>query len=52
MAGLSVKNRAKKLFEMQDVAVKTRSVEEMLAPLIKQVSCISTQWHMRGVQPG
>ncbi len=37
MAEKTIKQRARRLFEMQDVEVKTRSVEEMLLPLIKQV---------------
>ena len=37
MAEKTIKERAKRLFELKDVEVKTRGVEEMLAPLIKQV---------------
>lgn len=32
-----VKEKARRLFEVQDIEVTTKSVEKMLSPLIKQV---------------
>ena len=49
MAEQAIKNRARRLFELQDIEVKTRSIEEMLSPLIKQVNLIeiTIQFHVK-----
>ena len=49
MAEQAIKNRARRLFELQDIEVKTRSIEEMLSPLIKQVKLIeiTIQFHVK-----